>query len=375
MDREDLIGCHALLALELSPDDRPARTWLSREEAEQLAGFVADDLRPLLPRVEDARLALAGAHFDAAELLRPGFPVFSTLDELAARVPRVQGGIVAFGAHEGRMPAQTLSPETALEGGPMRYLPWTLLAPPDLGRQLGEAMEVELIGRGEAGSRTADFLMRTLGVQLEHARYLSRHDLLAMTCVQYEHANLAPLWTLLEAALLTPYRAESTLSAHGLPLRYADGRIDADSPLDWAATPAAGANGDRTHALAATVFELRQYAAVLAAHAVPLAVGGAALFEGAALQVADDPDPRVGPVRLVAHRAPGLGVVLLDAVQAEGPQPHVLARAIPLSGRLDTLASALAERFGAASADPGAAVPLRLDDAGTVRVPTGHALH
>ena len=35
--------------------------------------------------------------------------------------------------------------------------------------------------RGEAGAATADFLMRTLGVRLEHARYLSRDDLLAST--------------------------------------------------------------------------------------------------------------------------------------------------------------------------------------------------
>jgi hypothetical protein len=83
---------------------------LSRDEAAELAALIAADLHALVPQVE-ARLALAGALFDQVELLRPGFPVWATLDELARRVPRGHlENVVAFGSHEGHMPAQPLEP-------------------------------------------------------------------------------------------------------------------------------------------------------------------------------------------------------------------------------------------------------------------------
>jgi hypothetical protein len=92
--------------------------------------------------------------------------------------------------------------------------------------------------------------MRTLGIRLEHVRYLSRNDLLALTCVQYEHVNLAPLWTLLEAALLTPYRDESALSARGLALHYTNGKVFAQSPTQWlAGQPQKATTTRATHAL------------------------------------------------------------------------------------------------------------------------------
>ncbi|MET0256744.1 MAG: hypothetical protein ABW193_13170, partial [Luteibacter sp.] len=107
---ESLIACPAVLALELAAGETPDRLELSRDEAQALAALVADDLRALLPGVEVSRFALAGALFDGVEMLRPGFPVFATLEELARRVPRVvtAGGVVAFGSHEGHMPAQPL---------------------------------------------------------------------------------------------------------------------------------------------------------------------------------------------------------------------------------------------------------------------------
>src|SRR5690349_7788353 len=274
MDAQPLTALPAVLALELPPGQAPAAT-LSRDEAEALAALIADDLHALLPRVGEARLAVAGALFDPVELLRPGFPAWTTLDELARRVPRGHlENVVAFGSHEGHMPAQTLEPEPEHAGGALRLLPLSVLAPEPLAEDLAQQMEVQLVGRGEAGARTADWLMRTLGLRLEHVRYLSRNDLLALTCVQYEHVNLAPLWALLEAALLTPYREEATMSARGLALRYADGKVLAQSPSHWLAAQGGARDPDgirqRTHDFAGIVFELRQYAALLDAHQLTL---------------------------------------------------------------------------------------------------------
>ena len=350
METSTLMALPIVLALEPVSGSAP-RTTLGRDEADALATLVADDLHALLPQVAQARLVLAGALFDPVELLRPGFPVWATLDELGRRVPRAGlAQVVAFGSHDGRMPAQPLQPAPQYADGPMRLLPLSLLAPQELADELAGQIEVQLVGRGEAGARTADWLMRTLGMRLEHARYLSRNDLLALTCVQYEHANLAPLWSLLEAALLTPWRAESVLSARGLALRYEDGRVQAQSPTAWLAAQGSDA-AQRAHDFAGLVFELRQYAALLDAHTLPLCLPSAPDGAGDAgwlLEPVAEADPRLAAPQLHAHEAPGLSVVAVTAAQpGEGSQPRVLAHGYPLQPRaLGPLLAALAERYG-----------------------------
>ena len=347
MDAQPLIALPAVLALECSPGQSPAAVTLSRDEADALAALVAEDLHTLLPRIGDSRLAMAGALFDPVELLRPGFPVWATLDELARRVPRGHlENVVAFGSHAGQMPAQTLVPDPPHAGGALRLLPLSVLAPEAVADTLGQQMEVELVGRGEAGARTADWLMRTLGVPLEHARYLSRNDLLALTCVQYEHVTLAPLWTLLEAALLTPYQSEAVLSARGLPLRYADGAVHAGSPAAWLAH-APGQPSDRAHAFAGLVFELRQYAALLQAHRLPLKLEQGEADAGWLLETLGEPDASLAPPALFAHEAPGLGTVAITAAQAgTDGRPRLLAQAYPLAPEaMGPLVAVLAARY------------------------------
>jgi hypothetical protein len=373
LESTPLLALPVVLAIETGAGAATRRTTFSRDEAAELAAHVAADLQRLVPAATDARLALVGALFDTVELLRPGFPVWATLDELARRVPRGHlENVVAFGTHDGHMPAQPLEPDPAYADGPMRLLPITLLAPESLAEELGEQLERELVGRGEAGQRTADWLIRTLDMPLEHVRYLSRDDLLALTCVQYEHVNLAPLWNLLEAALLTPYREEATSSARGLPLRYAEGIVYAQSPAQWLA---ASHETDRAHAFAGIVFELRQYAALLDAHALPLRLAPDAAIateagDGFLLEVLAGPEAGYGDPLLVAHEAAGLGVVAVTAAQrGEGGRARVLAHGYPLQPRaLGALVTALAARFDVA-ADLHALGRIQLDANGALGAP------
>ena len=356
MEASSLVALPLLLALELPTGNPALRRSFDRDEADALAAWVAADLLALVPEVAEARLALAGALFDAVELQRPGFPVWATLDELARRAPHKSlQQVLAFGSHDGRMPAPVLEPEPAHAGGPMRLLPLLLLVDAALAATLADKLDLQLATRGEAGARTADWLMRALGVTLEHVRYLSRDDLLAMTCVQYEYVNLAALWAMLETALLTPQREESALTARGLKLRYADGAVFAQSPSDWLAH-AALAVDERAHAFAGIVFELRQYAVLLEAHHVALALqpgeGHAAaagpgwLLETRADEPLDGPAGNQHEVRLIAHEAAGLGVV---AVTVARPGTPPLAHGYPLSATaLGPLLAELCERFGAA---------------------------
>ncbi|HEV2682660.1 MAG TPA: hypothetical protein VGV14_19325 [Rhodanobacter sp.] len=351
MEAQTLLALPIVLALEPLAGEAPARMTLSRDEAAELAQLIATDLHALVPQVSATRLALAGALFDQVELLRPDFPVWATLDELARRVPRGQlDNVVAFGSHDGHMPAQPLEPSPLFADGPMRLLPLSLLAPAALADELSEQLEIQLVGRGEAGALTADWLMRTLGIRLEHVRYLSRNDLLALTCVQYEHVNLAPLWTLLEAALLTPQRAEATMSARGLSLQYADGKVFAQSPAQWLATQT-GDDGQRAHAFAGIVFELRQYAALLDAHQLPLQLSDTAAADteavaGYLLESLAAATPGQEPPALYAHEAAGLGVVAVSVAQRDGVGMRALAHGYPLQPQaLGPLLARLADRY------------------------------
>lgn len=375
MEAHTSLALPIVLALELAAGETSPRMAFDRDEAAELAALVAADLHTLVPQVGQTRLALAGALFDQVELLRPGFPVWSALDELTRRVPRGHlDNVVAFGRHAGQMPVPALEPSATYAEGAMRFVPMSLLTPATLADELAEYLEVQLIGRGEAGVRTADWLMRTLGIKLEHVRYLSRNDLLAVACVQYEHVNLAPLWALLEVALLTPEREESTMSARGLALHYADGQVVAQSPAQWLAAQSTE-EAQRAHDFAGILFELRQYAALLEAHQIPLllrpSVGQpVAADSGYLLETLAPAEPGDEPPLLFAHEARGLGVIAITVAQrSPAGRTRVLAHGYPLRPQgLTPLLDELAHRYDV----PGklqALGPVVLDDRGQLGVP------
>jgi hypothetical protein len=137
--------------------------------------------------------------------------------------------------------------------------------------------------RGMAGAGTALAAQDLFGLQIEHARYLTVHDLAALMAMQYEHAGLAPLWPVIEAALLAPAH-EEWLDAPPEPLlHYVDGeaRIALLSPAAWRARhwnePAADDGDPRQPGLQQERLERgfdhfqarqRQFAAVLGAHGI-----------------------------------------------------------------------------------------------------------
>lgn len=275
----------AALALELSPGTGASRDALDQRGAAALAARIGQDLAAFAPDAAALELVVAGAHYDPVELLRPGWPLHRELEQLAARAPvgatpDGDGRVIAFGAHEGRLPG-TLGPSADFAGGPLRLVPLLLGAAADdraLAR-VGDRFERELMERGMAGAATALLAQEAFGLQVEHARYLTVHDLLAMTALQYEHAGLAPLWPLLETALLSPGGA-CGLDAPPEPMvSYAGGqaRIAWFDPQAWCRRNAPGVDCDdpaERERLARQYrhFEARQrqFAEVLMAHAIPV---------------------------------------------------------------------------------------------------------
>lgn len=270
-------GTHVagVLALELAPGSEIARDALQQVDAGKLAALLGRDLGALVEGVRDLDLVFAAAHFDPAEVLRPGWPLHRRLDELRQRAPQAGQGprIIAFGADaEGRVP-QPFACEDELRGGQLRVLPFLFAGEAAAARPVAARMEQILLDLGMAKAETALCAQDAFGARIEHARYLTVHDLAAMTALQYRNQGLEPLWRVIETALLQPGTAAELDQLPEPLLRYADGeaRIALFSPDAWRKRYAANGNGDadkiaRVHQL----FEARQrqYAAVLRAHGI-----------------------------------------------------------------------------------------------------------
>ncbi|HEV2608527.1 MAG TPA: hypothetical protein VGT79_11165 [Xanthomonadaceae bacterium] len=279
------------LALELRPDAHAAHATLEPAAAAELAEGIARDLAILVPEAAALDLVVLAAHYDPVELLRPGWPLHAALDALALRAPLNteraasdgdinDGRILAFGARDGALPEAIPAPAADYAQGTMRLVPFLLRG--DAGsqarvEQVGHALEEVLIDRGMAGAATALFAQQAFGAPIEHARYLTIHDLTALMAMQYEHAGLGPLWPLLEAALLSP-QTEVWLDTPPEPLaRYNDGGvrialIDSETWRNSGFAPAsAGEDADKLER-AFEHFEARkrQIAAVLEAHGIPV---------------------------------------------------------------------------------------------------------
>ncbi|GIX36072.1 MAG: hypothetical protein KatS3mg126_1851 [Lysobacteraceae bacterium] len=285
--------CFGALALEVGPGGGP-RWVIGREAAERLAAGMARDLACLLPGAEALDGVFAAALFDPAELLRPGWPVHAALAALAEGTPgRAGGRVIAVGGCEGRMPVPALQPDPAFAQGALRLLPFTLVGPAEQVDAVAQCMERDLLETGMASAETALEAGEAFGLALEHVRYLSLHDLCALTCAQYEHFGLADAWRLVEAALLAPATLEWLERPDGLTAVQERGRVRVIE-ADETAWQALGAEGSFRAYRAA----LEQLVAILAAHGVPVQRVG--LVEGGRPR---EQLERAGPSSLPVERA------------------------------------------------------------------------
>ncbi len=273
-----------VIALELRDGDPPKHAALRADAAGDLATQLGRDLAQLVPAAGGCDLALFAAHFDPAEALRPGWPLHRRVTELLHHAPgRSDPGqegrtrIVGFGADASGEVPLPLQSDVALAGGGLRVLPFVLQG--EAATTVGAQLEDVLLDRGMAAAGTALALQDGLGARIEHVRYLSLHDLVAMIAMQYSNVGLEPLWTLLEHALLGPAllesAAEAWLDAGQEPLaRYADGevRIALFDPCAWRTRYAASEQDGAKLQRGFGMFQARQrqFAAVLEAHDVPV---------------------------------------------------------------------------------------------------------
>lgn len=200
----DTVSCLGAFALELSPQTRAGMPCLEQGRAGEFAELLARDLARWVPEVRDCDFTVLAALFDPVEILRPRFPLHAELERLTAQAPgHGQPRIIALGANDNALP-ENLSPEAEFAEGPFRLVPFLLRGESALIRHVGERLEASLLDIGMAPADTALFAQENFRTQIEHARYLTVHDLAAMMALQYEHAGLQHAWPLIETALLAP---------------------------------------------------------------------------------------------------------------------------------------------------------------------------
>ena len=181
--------------------------------------------------------------------------------------------MIAFGAdNDGTVPLPFVR-DAGLQGGQLRVLPFLLSGAPQTVRELQEVFEEVLLDRGMAAADTALLAQQAFGAQVEHARYLTAHDLTAIMAMQYQNQGLQSLWPIIETALLAPGE-EQWLDAPPEPLlRYADGgvQIALMDPAGWQRRNGRGLEGDAGKLERAYEYfqaRQRQIAAVLEAHGI-----------------------------------------------------------------------------------------------------------
>jgi hypothetical protein len=357
-------ACPLLLAIELpQPPATPPRT-LAVEEAARLVDIVAADLARIVPGVERLGLALAGALYDQAQVLRPGWPLFEALAELYARqrrgnpVPHLLG----FGQSAGRMAVPALEPDRDLGTGTLAVVPIVLPGDETTVRETVAWLDAELGERGLAGAEVALFVRDAWGLAIGHARYLTHHDLAALAAVQLEHAGFAGAWSLIEAALLSPAHAQSAFASSGQPWRYANGGVRCGllGLAAFRALHAQGGSDDTGAAFEQWLVQQRQFGALVGAHGLaPVFVeaDAAALADPAALDGAT-PLPLDGWIerltpgsdgerRLVAHHAGPWGVLGYSVAERRGDGWRALAHGWPATAAGDrAVREQLAAEYG-----------------------------
>lgn len=266
-----------VFALELVGGSSPAAAALPQAQAGRLGELLARDLSTLVPGASALDLSFVAAHFDPAEVLRPGWPLHRRLDELRQRAPgREQGPrVIVFGADSGGKVPLPFAADSGLQGGQMRVLPFLLSGAPETVGALQESFEEVLLDRGMAGADTALLAQQAFGAQIEHARYLTAHDLTAIMAMQYQNQGLQRLWPIIETALLAPDNEEWLDQPPEPLLRYAGGQVQIAllDPAAWRQRHADHVSGDPARLERAYEYfqaRQRQIAAVLGAHGIPV---------------------------------------------------------------------------------------------------------
>lgn len=299
-------------------------------QAEQVLAHVAADLAKLFPAIHGLGLCGAGVLYDQAQVLRPGWPLFTALRDIARRRWKQEAqptGLLSIGTADGRLPRDELVPDPALPPGVLQLLVLQLHGPPAQLAALEDDMEHRFMEEGQLSPLSARALNNAFGIEALHARFLTLTDLRAMHKMQLEHFGFGALWTLLDAALEgTPDTLEARGSA-GQRFRWHAGGVHAQFETFDAWANHGGGRSLPEDELAGTYVdwtrEYRQILITLAAHGIEVhqhLLGDEGRLE--ALYLVEEAGPaRSAAAAITEHDGGDLGILAVT-VAHEGRLQH-----------------------------------------------------
>lgn len=303
---------------------------LEHSETAQILAHLSTDLAVHFPQLKSCSIGLAGALYDQTQLLRPGYPIYSTLE---ARVHSDIGSgstepaKVALGAKSDGFPA-ALQPDQNIPLGILQTLPLVCGGDDALIEELADAMEHRFLESGQISAHSAKALEANFEIAVNHARFMTVTDLNAMLHLQLEHFGFLPLWQLLDAAINVPDTELSVEGSGSQQFHWTGTAVRCSfETFDYWANQGSGKSLAASGLLLATSYsewtrEYRQYLTTLAAHEVPLeqvlasdpsaVLNSSFLIEDSGLQ------PRKDSVQLTEHSSGELGTVAVSVIGESG---------------------------------------------------------
>ena len=303
---------------------------LEASEAEQLLAHVAADLGRLFPAAQRFGLCGVGALYDQAQVLRPGWPLFRAMRDVARRRWKRQGdrtGLLSIGAADGHLPREELTPDPALPPGMLQLIALQLHGPAQELAALEDDMEHRFMEEGQLSPLTARAIERAFGVTSTHVRFLTLTDLRAMLTLQLEHFGFDALANLLDAALEGEPETREVRGPGGQRYRWQDGSVWAEfQTLDHWAREGGGEAVDAGELGAGYVEWTREYRRLLitlTAHGVPVVQhlpGASQALEGLFFEEDAGPSGDEAPM-ITEHDGGDLGTLAVSVVH-EGRLRH-----------------------------------------------------
>jgi hypothetical protein len=181
---------------------------IERDQCEALAAALAQDLARIAPDASQAMLVVGGSLLAPNELLRPGWPPWEALGDLARPVIRERGAgsqVLAIGAHKERLPDARLAGFNQSAGGQFLAIPMLLISDQDLD-ELRRDLEEKLFETGGVHPPARAALAQASALEIVHGQLLTLADLIALQHVQMDAAGLGGFWPVVEQLLLEPHQ-------------------------------------------------------------------------------------------------------------------------------------------------------------------------
>ena len=300
-----------LAGLEIRPPAASVRRTLDRNAAGELADCLADDLAVHIDEVTGARLVMAGSLLEPGELLRPGFPAWTALEELSRAGSEFRPEKLAIGSHRGRMPRPALQAPETPPAGLFVCVPMLLAAPAELGHRLESLAEQHLFERAGLRPPALSAIHQSTGFEPVHGQLMTATDLLALVRMQLAGAGLDPFWPPVEHALLAPESASGFDLPAGLEARW-----EPDPARLYIGFVTFDQAGREPADYALWLRAFRQLTALLDEHRVCWEVQsrGAAAVDRQGGWISEAAGTGAGADRLVRQHHPGVGLVAFSCL-------------------------------------------------------------